>query len=256
MDDATKNLPNVYHQGYCYFDVNTGKFWIDTTDLEAGRKSINGTYYGVCDTAANVKIKTVSIPGFSLTTGITIHVKFTYNNDASAPTLSINGGTAIPIVRYGNTAIGTQDETTGWYAGAIVTLTYDGTNWVRDQGFNSNDRYYYTAVYSTTGANVAAKVGAGEFFTTTGSKYIPVVIQNSNTVASALTLDINGTGAKNIYINGSPSSSTNYTLPKGYYLVFYDSVNEIYHFRTDSQMAGTASPSTTTTLNYWNSISA
>lgn len=41
MTDKSKNLPTTYHQGYCYFDVNTGKFWIDTTNTAAGRMAIN-----------------------------------------------------------------------------------------------------------------------------------------------------------------------------------------------------------------------
>lgn len=41
MTDKSKTLPTTYHQGYCYFDVNTGKFWIDTTNAAAGRMAIN-----------------------------------------------------------------------------------------------------------------------------------------------------------------------------------------------------------------------
>jgi hypothetical protein len=33
---------------------------------------------------------------------------------------------------------GTNDDTDGWYEGAIVMLTYDGTNWVRNQGYNTD----------------------------------------------------------------------------------------------------------------------
>ena len=30
-----KDLPAQYHQGYCYFDVRTGKFYIDISDVTA-----------------------------------------------------------------------------------------------------------------------------------------------------------------------------------------------------------------------------
>ena len=30
-----KDLPSQYHQGYCYFDVRTGKFYIDISDVTA-----------------------------------------------------------------------------------------------------------------------------------------------------------------------------------------------------------------------------
>jgi len=34
-------LPNTATQGYCYFDKNTGKFYIDTTDTVSGRMALN-----------------------------------------------------------------------------------------------------------------------------------------------------------------------------------------------------------------------
>ena len=81
--------------------------------------------------------------GFSLETGVTIHVKFTNANTASSPTLAVKYSSssttaAKPIVQYGTTAAGTAEDTTGWKAGAVLTLTYDGTSWVRDQGYNTN----------------------------------------------------------------------------------------------------------------------
>ena len=63
------------------------------------------------------------------------------------------------------------------------------------------------------------------------------MLRYANTVASAITLNVNSLGAKPIYINGEPSSSTNYTLPTGLYLVHYDGTN--YHFRTDGKIPGT-----------------
>ncbi len=54
----------------------------------------------------------------------------------------------------------------------------------------------------------------------------------ANSAQSALTLNVNGTGAKPIYINGTASSASNYTLPAGKYLVYYDGTN--YYFRTDN----------------------
>lgn len=63
--------------------------------------------------------------------------------------------------------------------------------------------------------------------------YTLVTLRYANTAASALTLNINSTGAKPIYINGTASSATNYTLPAGTYLVYYDGTN--YYFRTDDK---------------------
>lgn len=104
---------------------------------EANQIAIGSSAYGVCTTDASVVTKTANIPGFALNTGTTIHIKFINNNSASAPTLNISNTGAKAIVQYGNSPVGIIDSADGWKAGAILTLTYDGTNWVRDQGYNS-----------------------------------------------------------------------------------------------------------------------
>lgn len=62
---------------------------------------------------------------------------------------------------------------------------------------------------------------------------------NANSVEGAITLNVNGKGAKPIYINGSASSASNYTLPAGSYLVYYNGTN--YYFRTDGYLTTTTS---------------
>ena len=98
--------------------------------------AIGSSAYGICNTNANEPSKTVNIPGFTLNPGTTIHVKFTNTNTASNPTLNISNTGAKGIVIYGSTTSGADGYYTGWQAGAVLTLTYDGTNWVRNQGFN------------------------------------------------------------------------------------------------------------------------
>lgn len=104
--------------------------------------AIASTAYGVCDTGADTAAKVVEITGFKLITGVTIHVKFTNANSASNPTLQIKYGsassdvtTAKAIVLYDNTAAGIIESTTGWNDNAILSLTYDGTYWVRNQSY-------------------------------------------------------------------------------------------------------------------------
>ena len=90
---------------------------------------IASTAYAVCSTAASEATKVISgsyLTGITATPGVTIHVKFANENTAANPKLNISNGdttlnNAIPI-----------DGISSWSAGAIVTLTYDGTNWVRD----------------------------------------------------------------------------------------------------------------------------
>ena len=78
-------------------------------------------------------------------------------------------------------------------------------------------------------------------------------MENANSYAGAITLNINSTGAKTIYINGSASSSSNYTLPAGLYLVYYDGT--YYRFRTSTFLDGCFTRSyvntTTSNTNYY-----
>lgn len=108
--------------------------------------------YGVCNTAASTAAKTVTIDNFVLMTGITIHVKFTYRNTVSSPTLNVNETGAIAIKRYATTAAGTGIAT-AWYAGAVISLTYDGTNWVMNDWLNTDTRAYYVPYLYAGAAN-------------------------------------------------------------------------------------------------------
>ena len=79
--------------------------------------------FGVCETEAATAAKTVSITNFVLVSGATIKVKFTYTNSAANPTLNVSdtGAASIYLVN-GNIS--------PWEANEVVSLTYDGTNWV------------------------------------------------------------------------------------------------------------------------------
>lgn len=74
-------------------------------------------------------------------------------------------------------------------------------------------------------------------WTATPNSYVYVLMGVANSYNGQLKLDINNTGSKPIYINGTISSSSNKTLPAGSYLVFYDGTN--YYFRTDGTMPAT-----------------
>ena len=101
------------------------------------------------------------------------------------------------------------------------------------------DDYWTNTVpqaYCETKANVADKAAGMTNYTATANTFTMVNMRYANTTASALTLNINSQGAKPIYINGTASSSSNYTLPAGSYLVYYDGTN--YYFRTDGKITG------------------
>lgn len=119
---------------------------------------IGSTAYAVCDTASATAAKTVSMPGFALMTGATIHVKFTYDNSVANPTLNVNSTGAKAMMDYGSTPIGANNS---WNSGAMITFTYDGTYWIRDytpEGGEVPDGYraYYNTTISFSSDNTYA----------------------------------------------------------------------------------------------------
>lgn len=171
----------------------------------------------------------MSIPNFTLGTGSRVLIKFTNLNSKAEPTLNVSGTGAKPIKVYGTLAAGTGQITNGWKAGAIVPFTYDGTNWVRD--YWENTIAYTEIPIITSSASTAAKTATCSAYTLASNSYFSVLNLYTNTAASAITLNINGAGAKPIYINGTASSASNHSLPAGPYIVYYNGTN--YYFRTD-----------------------
>lgn len=157
---------------------------------------------------------------------------------ASTTTLNINGLGA-KTCYYNNTS----KLTTHYAVGTPILLTYSGESWKRAD-YNS-DSNTYTSAYCVTGAETAAKTASCSNYTLKANSYIHVLIRYDNTVQGAITLNINSTGAKPIYINGAASSSSNYTLPAGTYIVFYNGTN--FYFRTDGVLPGTIEKATNAT---------
>ena len=133
------------------------------------------------------------------------------------------------------------DETTSGYS-RIVDI--DLFNKINDTAVYSGDEEgtseilaesTFDAVCKTASAT-AAKVASSENYILRSGNRFSLAITNGNSANSALTLNVNGTGAKAIYINGEASSSTNYTLPAGTYSVLYDGTQ--YQIRTDGDIPG------------------
>ena len=108
------------------------------------------------------------------------------------------------------------------------------------------------SAYCTTDASVASKEAVCTGYVKTANTYLHIDITVSNTAQSALTLNVNSTGATPITINGEVTSSTNYTLPAGTYIAFYDGVN--YQFRTDGVIPGAVVHSTSSDSVPWTGI--
>lgn len=137
--------------------------------------------------------------------------------------------------------------TTHYGVGSVILLTWVSNatsgyaavgsasgRWMRAD-YNTDN---IPASLCTTSAGTAAKTASHSYYTAKSNSYTLVTMRYANTAASALTLNINGQGAKPIYINGVASSTTNYTLPAGTYFVFYDGTN--YYFNTDGEIPNVA----------------
>ena len=116
--------------------------------------------YGTCTTAAKTVAKTITISGVTeLTTGLTIHVRFTNANGVANPTLKVNSLDAKAIVRYGTTVPSTS-AASSWNAGSVVSLTYDGTYWVMNDWNNTTYSAMTEAEMQTGTATTARNITA------------------------------------------------------------------------------------------------
>lgn len=199
-----------------------------------------GSWTGVCNDIT------------ALYDGLTIAYWLPYAGSGNATlNLTINGiATGAKNCYYG----GTSRLTTHFGAGNIIYLTYrsagniNGTNyegWWANANYNSD----YTIGYSWTAANTAAKSFTASYFYTNATKcWFPLCLIYGNTYAGAITFNLNGAGAKPVYINGNASSANNYALERGYYLVYWDGTN--FYVRTDGKITGSITGDAATVGGY------
>ena len=213
--------------------------------------SVGSTLYGTCATAAATAAKVVTCADFDkLITGVTIKVKFTNTNTVANPTLNVNGTGAKNIYRYGTTAPSTSVQTS-WYAGAVISFTYDGTYWMMDDWTYTADgsdtsilRSYYSR--GTAGGNgikqysLFARINDGTYssFTTgsgTGTKTMDTTnyydirkiyyANRSSDLASGSVIGDNQMSQQENTVDGrytfnSITTSAGFTANKPIYLVF------------------------------------
>lgn len=125
---------------------------IQKVNVNGSVYNIAATAYTTCSTAAGTPAKVISLSGLVIQEGVTIHVKFAEGNTASNPTLTIDGAlsstrtdastTAIAIMSHGTTRVGITIGVNSWSAGEVVSLTYDGTNWIAD--YNEDTTYSFS----------------------------------------------------------------------------------------------------------------
>ena len=220
----------------------TWKMLIDVGDI------VKDTYnaysldkHVTCSTAANTSAKTVNLPGFSLIKGARLIVYLnSANTAASALTLNVNG-TGAKTIRWNGTvtSASTYAMTAGYY-----NCYYDGTYWNMDSTYEARSAriassadlatqadYTRGNAYCTTASATQAKVANMRGYVLAKGAF-PITFTNANTYNGKITLNVNSRGAKDVWINGAVSSSTNKTLPAGTYLCFYDGTK--YMISTES----------------------
>ena len=225
---------------------------IVTGDAKINGDLIHGSgmvAFGTCSTAAATAAKVITITdtAWNLKVGNIIGVKFTVTNTASSCTLNVNESGAKSIW-YNTSAYTSTSGNICGTANRLIYYIYDGTYWCwLGSGLESNDNTIPASISYTAAATAAKTASHSQYAATKG--YTLVTFQYANTAASALTLNINGKGAKPIYINGTASSASNYTLPAGCYLTYYDGTN--YYIRTDGLITGsiTGNAATATRLS-------
>lgn len=160
--------------------------------------------------------------------------------DSKTDTLELVAGSNVTLTPDATNDKVTIAATDSTYPNAVKNITRSGTTFTATRyddttfTFDQQDNNTVPSAYCSTAAGTAAKTATCTDYALLSKSYIQVIIKTANTSATALTLNINGKGAKPIYINGSASSTSNYTLPAGSYLVYYNGTN--YYFRTDGKL--------------------
>lgn len=204
-DGNTLNLPEGRTSPYTYERFKIGDGHSTVNELPFTINAHNHICYGVCDTAANVADKIVTIDDFNLVIGAMVIVKFTKANSAVSPTLNVNGTGAKPIRLYGTVAAGTSSNQTSWNPGAVVILIYDGGGWLRNFWVNSTYTnsslgHGYGTCLTESSAQLTATISAGYTLTNNGT----VAIRFNHAVPAGATLNINNSMEKAIYYRGGP----------------------------------------------------
>ena len=151
--------------------------------------------------------------------------------------MSIRGGTSstyLNINNLGNKYIRRNDSnlTTHLPANTVVFLAYDGTYWRwADYDYAPNNWVTTMGAYCETAAATQAKTATSTNTVYTAGEAFLIRIVNANTYNGKITLNINGQGAKDVWINGAISSSSNKTLPAGEHWCYYD--GSVFHIWTD-----------------------
>ena len=240
-----------------------------TSLLGSGDISISGgskVWVGSCTTRYTKADKVVTCTGFTRTNNDLLLVSFAYPSGVpQALTLNVNGTGAMPV--YGCDGIISASNPLTWgaknaqgssggYLLFQVRSTYylylDAALGIDIESPNGGSTWYGDSGTAAATAEKAVICGSqlrGGYYQGNQGSIVAVRFSNSNTYTSgALSLNIDGTGAKTIYVNGVATSSSNTLLwDGGETLLFMVYSKDIcLYLCRDKQSGGGASVSTTT----------
>ena len=204
--------------------------------------------YGTCATAAATTAKVVDCADFSLATGATVLVKFTYANTASSPTLNVNS-TGAKSIYYRGAAL--ASSLYYWGAGDTVEFYYNGTQWDLLNVSNTNTTYSSlsasdaTTGTATTGRLITAKVLHDKITEMLPSVPTISVTQTATSGNEVGKVTVNGT-ATTLYapiqttVSGNAGSATKLATARTIDGVSFNGSANITHYGTCSTAAATA----------------
>lgn len=165
---------------------------------------------------------------------IDYYLPYAGNGAAVTLTLTLADGTttgAIPVKMCGTTFITTQ-----YLAKSVIHMVYVANDncWQCQTQYWEN---FYSSAVCFSSATEVNKTISFTNFTLKDNSWLQINMVNGNSAQSGITLKASGSTSKPIYINGSPSSPSNYELPAGTYFVFYDGT--AYYFQTNGYLYGT-----------------
>lgn len=160
-------------------------------------------HYGTCSTAAATQAKAVTCSNFELVAGNELTVKFSTANTYASGAVQLNVNSKGAKNVWVSNAVTSASNQLLWGANAYITFRYDGTQFIAI----GEPRTWYGA--STTAESTAAKTDTTAVtgcVICKGAK-VELAMTNANT-ATAPTLNIQSTGAKNVYFGNGTARPT------------------------------------------------
>lgn len=156
-----------------------------------------------CTTEPATAAKVATMTGFVLSSGQYIFLRTTKANSATSNvTLNVNGTGAKPVkIGTSSTAVTASNFPAGDYI-----ANFDGTNWVLTRIYltDNNTQASHSGIgICPTPATTAAKAVTFPKFALVADQTIIIRVNTTNSATSGVTLNVNGTGAKSIYIDGN-----------------------------------------------------